>query len=550
VFWSRSWCAIVSSRNAPGFLAPLNASHCSRCSGPLLVCSFSPPFGEPPLSTLVVPTTGRRSFWLRLGGDSGLYLIGTLAARAAGLLLLPLYTRFLSPNEYGVIELLELITQVAALVIGAGLFSGAMIRIYYDYRSDRERKDVLSTALSCTGLVCLPLFLSLWVAAPFLTNYFLGSSFSSALLRCAALGLVLSTMVECGLTAERIRNGARYYVCVSLACLLGTLLLNVLFIVYLRLGIVGFLASKLIVYTFAFGVILLRRVCHSGFAWNTEAARSMVAFGLPLITANVAFFAIHFSDRFFLRRYTSLSEVGLYSLGYRFGFLITLLVGEPFGRAWNIQMYDHFGVDGWKERFSSLARCFAIVLSAASLAICVFGREVVRIVASSSFERAADVIPIVVAGYAIRELADYGRTLLYANKRSGRVAAAAVIAAVVNLILNFVWIRSYGMMGAAWSTVCTWICYALLIWLLVILEFNDTFGVGWCAGSMAVAGALYALATGRPPGNSSLQLVVGLSITFAYPVIAWWGRLVPTAERMALNSAIVRAFQRARRPIL
>jgi O-antigen/teichoic acid export membrane protein len=83
----------------------------------------------------------------RLVQSSSLYLISNLASRAVGFLMLPLYSRFLTPSEYGVVELIELTVQIVALCIGLQSIGGAMIRIFHEASDTAGRNRVVSTAV-------------------------------------------------------------------------------------------------------------------------------------------------------------------------------------------------------------------------------------------------------------------------------------------------------------------------------------------------------------------------------------------------------------------
>lgn len=496
------------------------------------------------------PSNTQRNSWLRLGQHSSLYLIGNILSRAAGFLLLPVYTRYLSPSEYGTIELIELTTQIASLLLGAGLFANAMIRIAQDYNTERERNSVISTAMYSTFAISLLVFASLWYGAPEINAFFFHSSGASSLLRLAGLAAVLSMITECGLTVERLRGRALYFVAFSLVSVVLTIILNIVFIIGLRLGVLGFIASKLVVTTITSAVLLVRGTRDYGWTWNPDAARRMLRFGLPLILANLAFFLVHFGDRFFLSRFTTLAEVGVYSLGYRFGFLVTFLVGEPFGRAWGVDVYKHVGQDGWQPNVARLAKYLCMALAVVSLALSILGKDLIHVMAAPGYERAAAVIPVVVTAYAIREMGDFFRNLLYVQKSSTSVATAATAAAVLNVILSLLCIPKFGIMGAAWATLATWALYTLLICWATLRRFSFGFGLPYCIGASTLAFIIYAptLALGFSfPLERMAWAIVAIAL---YAVLVWHLGLITTPEK-ALFAELAKGIRgQVRRTVL
>lgn len=179
----------------------------------------------------------------------------------------------------------------------------------------------------------------------------------------------------------------------------------------------------------------------------------MLRFRLPTIGTGLAFLVIHFSDRFLLNRFAGLEEVGVYAVAYKFAFPITYLVGEPFGRAWNVSFYAHVAEPDWRERFGRVARYFAFFLVAfflvafflvlAATAIALFIHEAIFVLTEERLHPAASLVPVLVLSYVLRELGDFYKNLLNVLNR---LSAEFFIAArwiwgglLVGLFLALVW---------------------------------------------------------------------------------------------------------------
>jgi O-antigen/teichoic acid export membrane protein len=230
--------------------------------------------------------------------------------------------------------------------------------------------------------------------------------------------------------------------------------------------------------------VTLREV---GFKFRLDPLRRMISFGAPLILSFTSFFVIHFSDRFFVNAYVSLSALGVYSLAYKYGFLVSYLIGEPFGRAWNVRFYEFLKQPEWRSDFARVARYlfFALVLGGAVLSL--FAGPVFKVIAGPAFRQGALFAPVIVGAYVLRECGDFFRNLLYINKRSTVVGYTGLLCAVVNISLNFLLIPRFGMWGAAWATMATWLVYALALGVIAQLEHRLPL-------SFRRIGALFALA--------------------------------------------------------
>ena len=130
------------------------------------------------------------------------------------------------------------------------------------------------------------------------------------------------------------------FVTINVVKLVALLSLNILFVVHLRLGIEGVLASSIIttsVSAFGLTFYLLRR---AGIRFSIETFRHMVEFGSPMVLWSVGIFILVFSDRFFLNHYASTSAVGIYSLAYKFAFMLSALAPVPFQTMWDVQRFE------------------------------------------------------------------------------------------------------------------------------------------------------------------------------------------------------------------
>ncbi len=404
--------------------------------------------------------------------SSAVYTFGNLINRGTGFLLLPIYTRYLLPQDYGTMELIDMVINIAGMLFGMNALGNSMIRVYHEYSDQKERESVIFTAIISILFISILMFIIGSFASPFLSHKILGNSSMYTLFMLSFLAIIFGNQVEMSLTYLRIQDKPAPFVIYSYLQVLGLIGFNVFFIVYMKLGIFGFIYSKLICMGLGsvfLGYLVVNRL-HKRFHW--QALKKMVRFGLPLVGATLAFFIIHFSDRFFLSKYGTLADVGIYSLGYKFGFLITYLVGEPFGRAWNARLFSHVGEEGWKIYFSKVFSLLVIALSFACTIIGFFSGDLLRIMVSGPFRTAAIIIPGVAFGYVLREIGDFFREILFINHKTGSVTKIAILSAVLNLILNYFLIQKWGMMGAMYSTMATWLLYALFLLILSQREFS------------------------------------------------------------------------------
>jgi O-antigen/teichoic acid export membrane protein len=474
--------------------------------------------------------------------SSSLYLISNLANRAVGFLMLPVYSRCLTPGEYGVVELIELTIQVAALILGVQSVGGAMIRIFHDSDDPRWRSGVVSTAL--IGGLALNVLLAMagFAAAGPISAYILHDPRAEPLVRMSAVAMVLVNLVEVNLIYLRLLDRVERCVVYSLVQLLVAVGLNVLFLVYFEMGIFGLLVGKLITFALGAGYLMWHTLRDVGIRWNAAAARKMFSFGSPLVLSNMAFFAIHFGDRWILGALHSIEEVGRYALAYRFAFVISLLVGEPFGKVWNVSLYNYTSEPDWKAKFGRVARYLTFALCLTGLGLAVFGGEIIRRMAAPSYHAGAAVLPILILAYVAREMGDFFRNVLYINKQSRLVGRIALAAAVLNTALNLTLIGPLGMYGAAYATLAAWSLYLGLCWAAARREHEIPFTIGSFATALLAGAAIFLAATAMPKLSPVLHLGIQTVMVMQFIAILWLLSYFPAQERCYIKSKLSVAF--------
>ncbi len=483
----------------------------------------------------------------RLLQDSTLYLIGNLAGRALGFVAIPFYARFLSPTEYGIIELVELSTQTVAIAFGLQSIGAALTRLYHDQQSPLQERRVVSTGLISTAVLSAAVTIPFVLAAAPLGKLVLHSGQWTGLLQAAFVAMFLSNMVEVELVYERIRHRAHFFLIYSLLVLVASLALNVLFIGVLRLGVWGFVASKLCVTSVSCVYLLGRASREVGWRFRASLLPGFIRFGAPLIVSSLAYFLIHFSDRFFLTGVVSLAELGRYALAYRFAMLISVVVGDSFNKSWSVTFYGYVKQPDWRELFARVAKFLTFVLCFAALGVALLGPEALRIMVPPDFYPAPMLLPLLLLAYIFRELGDFFRNLLLINRRTILVGKVAGSCGVLTVLLNILLIPHYGVFGAAIATALTWLAYFVTCWIISYREHRVPIRPSSYACIMGLGVGVFGAATALRVSSWPLQVLAdgGWLVLFAALCVPLY---FTATERSLVASALVAMRARALAP--
>jgi len=469
----------------------------------------------------------------RLGRHSAIYGIGGLVSRVIAVILLPLYTRYLTPADYGKIETLLALTTVMGLVLRAGITS-AFFRFYFDVSDDAGRLRVLRTSFWFTmGGGTLGLLLLLVLADP-VSSLLFGTTHAANLVRAAGVALWATVNYEQMTSLFRVEERSVAFVCASLANVFITIGLTLLLVVRLDQGalgvIVGNFSGTLIVYLALLGY----RREQLGLQFDRGLLREMNHFGLPLVPTALFLWVTNFADRLFLVKLAGVSEAGLYSVGVRVASAMVLLL-TAFRMAWPAFAYSIRDEREARRTYAFVLTYLTVVTAWASLALTLLSPWLVDLLAAPRFAESARVVgPLAFATVS------YGAYIVIAIGigRARRTQFNWVVtgaAAAINTALNFALIPSYGMMGAAVATVAAYTVMAIAMawWSQRVYPVPYQ----WRRVATAAAAAVALAATGK---GLHVGLTPAALLTLAYPLALVLLGFSSPEERRRLGRLVAR----------
>lgn len=438
------------------------------------------------------------------------YLIGTVLSRVAGFIMLPVYTRVLTPRDYGVMEMLAYTTDVLTFLVGLGV-STAVTRHYYKYETEAERHALVSTAAVLLfvlfAVVAVPV---LFLAEP-ITGLLLKPGEPALFIRLSMVSLILGVAIDVPMTVMRARQESQQVVLWGAVRLLLAILLNLVFVVWLRMGVLGVLLSTIISGGAVGGYLVTRLLRITGLHFQPAMARALVAFGAPFAIWELGSFVLHFSDRFFLNVYGTLETVGLYSLSYKVAIVIPFFVTGPFSSIWlpkALEIQKREGI-GAIPVLSAIQRHYNLLLICIAFGMSLFAWDAIRVGAGPAFQDSYGPIPVLALAmvfFGYRQIAQIGVII---KDRPGLVARSTAVAAATVLLLNWLLIPRWGAMGAAVATLGGFATEFFLMRWFSMREYPMRIVVG--ALPMTVGVATWVLTRLALPAQASIPVSLAIN---------------------------------------
>jgi len=466
------------------------------------------------------------------------YGAGNVMVKVLGFLMLPFYTHYLSQKDYGILEILDLSMSLFALLLSMGL-TPAFLRVYAAAGSEEEQRHVVSTAcLFGIGAGALTFLIGCGFTGP-ATRFLLGPNVSSTYVLLSFSALVLNFMANLPRTYLRALEASGTFATLDTGAVLLLLVLNVWFIAGLKLGLAGILWSALIVGALQFFGLSFWAFLKAGLRFHMSPLRRMLGFGTPLILANIGMFVLNFSDRFFLQHLRSLDIVGVYAVGYKFGFMMNYLFVQSFFIMWQTRMYAIHKNPDHRRVFREGFALYSLGLFFAGLAMSLFAPDAIRLMVDPKFRAGQEVVPVVVLSYIFYGLGYYAQVGMYLTDRTRMIGVIGAAAAVVNLALNYFLISLWGMMGAAWATLISFIVIAAASYWASQRVFPLPLGLGkmWCGLLLALA--LYLPCRYWISFGLIGTLAIKAAALAAFPLIAWKTGILPKSWKSTSEVGLV-----------
>jgi O-antigen/teichoic acid export membrane protein len=399
---------------------------------------------------------------------ASVYGIGQILSRFASFLMLPVYTYFLRPADYGIIAILDVASGVLFVCMHAGMAS-AVTRYHCEATNAREKAQVWWTGLTVLGIIGLVFLGPAWLGRGLLSRLLLGLSpelggYYCGLVLVTLYASVLNELADAFLRAQKWSTWSVGLSQTRLAC---NIALNVYFLSVQHLGVEGVLLGNLLATSGGALIQLSILIYHIGrYSFSFAVAARLWRFGSPFIAVGLLSLIMHQGDRPLLRFFANMSEVGIYSLAYQMGWAFNSLFLISFWGIWSVAMYDVAARPDAQQAYIRIYRCFTGCLFLFMLAAAILSRPILALMANKDYGEAARLVPIICLAYVFFTLASFFSTPAYVAKRTERLISGAIVGAVVNVVLNLLFIPAWGALGAAWSTVLTFMAYAA-VYLIV-----------------------------------------------------------------------------------
>ncbi len=395
----------------------------------------------------------------KLAGNTLIFAIGSFGAKFLSFFLIRLYTGCLDADEYGTADLLyqtvNVLYPIVTLSMADAIIRFGMVKSY-------DGRSVYTTAIvsAVMGLAALAILSPLFNLSGMYREY-------SFLLYVYCY---FSCFRQLASNFVRAKGYVKLFAADGIISTLTIVICNVIFLVFLKMGITGYILSIIVSDALSFAGLTFIAGLHKYLDikyFTKNIFKEMLKYSAPLIPTYVLWWVTSASDRWFVISMRGEAENGIYSAAYKIPSLLMMFT-TLFFQAWQMSAIENRNDKGLSKFYSKVYGAYSSLLAVAAAGIILFVKPLTYLLVDNDPEKnyifGYHYTPILVIAMVFQCLCQFTSSVYNVKKRSVNAMLTSLIAAVVNIILNFLFIPKWGAYGAAIATAAAYAsCFAVRI---------------------------------------------------------------------------------------
>jgi len=391
-----------------------------------------------------------------------IYGFGIVLNHGIGFILLPLYSRLMPVEQFGILEILNRTVQIVSLLMLAN-YGITFIRFYREKKDPEYRKLVTSTCMIVIFFVAGLIATGTAIFREQLAMMLFKSPEYSFYFVLLAIRYFTDMLFIVPFLYFQATEQPGKYITVSTSKFAILLAFTIWLVYTMEDKVAAVLYAAIITNTIYVATVGTGVFIRSARKIDLGIVVQIFKFTWSFTFLGVYGFIMSNGDRYILNEYCGKAQVGIYSFGYKIGMVLNAIVFSPIIRAWNARMVDVIRGEGGTAHLARLTSYALLIYTTLGFAMSIYSRELVSIVMGERYFLSYQVIPLVIFAYTFWGASLFFDTGIYITKKTYLKTWQGVTAAV-SLGLYFWLIPRYCMMGAAWATVGTYFCFFIVSW--------------------------------------------------------------------------------------
>jgi O-antigen/teichoic acid export membrane protein len=481
----------------------------------------------------------------KLGKQTAIYGFGSILNKMLGFILIPLYNNFIPIGEYGNLAVMEITILFLTSILHFGIFTGHQ-RYFFIEKEKNNYGTFLFNNYSGNLVITLILILPFLVFSSHISVLFFDNISQTHNLRIMFWIVVAEILCTVPFQILQFEEKPGRYILLSIFKLTLSFLLTIYFVKYLFLGIEGILYARLIggaatSLIFLIFIIIPRLTYKLDFSLLWLSIR----FGLPAIAGNIGYLIFQMNDRYMLNWLSTDIETGKYSFGYKIANFINLIFVSTIGMSFVPSIFSREKDENNTRYYRKMLTYYCFLIAFIILGFLFFYKDLLALVARNKdyFDGLA-VVPVLSLSFMVMGMNFFVGIGLFLKNKMHLFLFPSLAAVILNIVMNFIFIPLWGMMGAAYSTLCSQVVYTVILTVTSGKQYKVDFE--WVKILLIYSLAIMLYFANLFAGSLNIFLASFLRIILlvVFPLVLYKLNFFEKIELMRLREGISKVFTR------
>ncbi|WP_296014181.1 oligosaccharide flippase family protein [uncultured Treponema sp.] len=386
----------------------------------------------------------------KLFSNTILYTVGEVVPRIISFLMMPIFTRYLSPADYGILSYTNSVIAFIYVLCTLAL-NTYVLRFFFDCKTKEERKKLLGNIFVFIAIINFAVLALFHFTGPFIIEKAKISVPWKPYFRLAILNNFLESFSIIPMLYYRIKQNAKMFVGISLGRCILQYVATFVMLVALGWGVMSQYYGRLITLLPFFVIYIIIMLRHTKMGLDWRQLKQGLKFSLPLLPGSVSYLVLTSLDKVILERYVSLEIIGIYNIAYTIAFAMNMII-QSFYKALEPSIFQKYNenpdIDAFVPYMKKINNIYNFALYALALILSLFAKEALMIIAGEKYYSAAFYVPLVLIGVIFSGRNVFIECALTAEKRSIINGIGTMVGSIVSITTNLILIPKIGVVAA------------------------------------------------------------------------------------------------------
>lgn len=374
------------------------------------------------------------------------YAIGIISIRFTTFLLIPLYTEFLSKEEYGLLATLLFTTEIIITINDVGIRS-AIMRFFAEYNKKNQLAELIGSSVFVNMFVGFVIIvISLLIPERYLSNLFQVNVTENVIILTILVGVSRTLSLNI-LSYFRAKSLGSAYMLTSIISSLILVLTTWISLQILNMKINGVLYAQIFSFGLTWLFVLLYIFKKDGLKINNKTSKMLFRFGYPLILATSGTMLVTTTGNYFLGAFRNLEEVAVLAIAYKVATIGIMVLIAPFQLAYEPYAFNNKDNPDLKKIISKIITYIALAYLFVSLAILFVFKYLFEIIGNGSYTEAYKLVFFIIPALGFTAINYIGQSLIHLKNKTKTTGLTSFAVAILSIVISYFATYKYGVYG-------------------------------------------------------------------------------------------------------